>query len=248
MLFKNKTEGKMLVLGHRGSPLKEIENTVASFQRAIVDGADGVELDIRPTVDHKLVVSHDNLMKRVFGSDKKIEECTLEEIHEVAPMVPELREVFDALGPVWYDIEIKADTPLDYNREVVTLLVKELENRKDFWDKIMLSSFNPFALRQAAKATKNRYPMAPIYDCNQESHLPKLFQHGFGRFFCKTSFLKPKYDIAEREKKSKPRYPLIPWTVDTEDALETMIKLKCPAVITNNAEKIVKILEARGLR
>lgn len=248
MLFKNKPEDKILILGHRGSPLKEIENTLPSFLRAIEDGADGVELDIRPTVDHKLVISHDNQMKRVFGSDKKIEECTLAEIREVAPTVPELREVFDALGPVWYDIEIKADSPLDYNREVVTLLVEELDKRKEFWDKIVLSSFNPMALRQAAKATKNRFPMAPIYDCSPTSHLPKMLQHGAGRFFCKTSFLKPKYDIAAREKKTKPRLPVVPWTVDTDDALEEMIALKCPAIITNNPEKVVKILEERGLR
>ena len=33
------------VIGHRGSPEREVENTIESFERALVDGANGLELD-----------------------------------------------------------------------------------------------------------------------------------------------------------------------------------------------------------
>ena len=48
-----------LVIGHKGAPIQEPENRVASFRRAREVGADGVELDVRRTQDGHLVVWHD---------------------------------------------------------------------------------------------------------------------------------------------------------------------------------------------
>jgi len=51
---------KFLVIGHRGSPCSEVENTIPSFQRALdVDGANGLELDLCMTSDGVVVVWHD---------------------------------------------------------------------------------------------------------------------------------------------------------------------------------------------
>jgi glycerophosphoryl diester phosphodiesterase len=47
------------VIGHRGTPLAEPENTVAAFRAAAAQGADGVELDVRRTADGELAVHHD---------------------------------------------------------------------------------------------------------------------------------------------------------------------------------------------
>ncbi len=238
-MLENKN--RILVLGHRGAPLKEIENTLASFKRAILDGADGVELDVRVTKDHRLVVSHDNSLKRVYGVDLKVEDSTLDEIHKVAPEIPLLEDVFTSLGPICYDIEIKADQPIDYNKEVVTLLIQELEMHKEVTKNLVVSSFNPLAMRLFAKLTKNKYPMGIIYD-GPPTSLPSIMRRGQGRFFFPCSFLKPKWDIAVREKKSKKKYPVCPWTVDTVDALWEMVKLNPPFIITNDSEKIVKTL------
>lgn len=248
MILSDKKEGKILVLGHRGSPKKEIENTIPSFLQAIKDGADGVELDVRVTRDNALVVSHDNSLKRVYGVDKCVEDLTLSEIREFAPNIPKLSEVFDAVGPVYYDIEIKADSPLHFNRLVVTLLNEEIEKRPEFKEKIMLSSFNPIAMHLAAKVTKKQFPMAVIYDDNEKSTLPKPLRHGGGRFFFKCTFLKPRYDIAVREKRSKMKYPVCPWTVDTEDDLKEMVTINCPLVISNKPELMVKTLTQLGRR
>lgn len=49
---------KILIIGHRGSPLEAPENTIASFQKAIDIGVDGIELDIQRTSDDQLVVIH----------------------------------------------------------------------------------------------------------------------------------------------------------------------------------------------
>ncbi|MBK8170522.1 MAG: glycerophosphodiester phosphodiesterase [Sandaracinaceae bacterium] len=47
------------VIGHRGAPREECENTLSSFTRAIELGADAIELDVCVTRDEKIIVWHD---------------------------------------------------------------------------------------------------------------------------------------------------------------------------------------------
>lgn len=240
-----KSDEKYLVLGHRGAPLKEKENTVSSFMRAIADGADGVELDIRATKDHRLVVSHDNSLERVFGEKILVESSTYGDIKKRVGEIATLEEVFDSLGPVYYDIEIKADEPLTYKKEVVTLLWKELKKRESLWPKIMVSSFNPIAMRQFGRVSGNRFEMAVIYD-GPPTTLPHIMQRGQGRHFFKCTFLKPRWDIAGRE--AAKGYEMCPWTVDTPEALDKILPLNPPFIITNDSEKIIRILQERSRR
>jgi len=47
------------ILGHRGAPRQAAENTVSGCQRAIEQGADGVEVDLCVTRDGQVVLWHD---------------------------------------------------------------------------------------------------------------------------------------------------------------------------------------------
>lgn len=49
-----------MVIGHRGSPCEEPENTLSSFERAILrDGANALELDLCMTADGEIIIWHD---------------------------------------------------------------------------------------------------------------------------------------------------------------------------------------------
>jgi glycerophosphoryl diester phosphodiesterase len=48
-----------LVIGHKGAPTTERENSVAAFRRARALGVDGVELDVRRAAGGRLAVWHD---------------------------------------------------------------------------------------------------------------------------------------------------------------------------------------------
>ena len=50
------------IVGHRGASQAFPENTLAAFQGAVDQGADGVELDVRRTVDGALAISHDDTL------------------------------------------------------------------------------------------------------------------------------------------------------------------------------------------
>lgn len=59
--------GRPLLLGHRGArAFRSIpENSIESFERALADGCDGFEFDVRLTADGEAVICHDPSYKRI---------------------------------------------------------------------------------------------------------------------------------------------------------------------------------------
>jgi glycerophosphoryl diester phosphodiesterase len=53
-----------LIIGHRGASALAPENTLAAFDRALEDGADGLEFDVRLARDRVPVVIHDATLRR----------------------------------------------------------------------------------------------------------------------------------------------------------------------------------------
>jgi glycerophosphoryl diester phosphodiesterase len=53
-----------LVVGHRGSPAQRPENTMPSFELAVEQGVDAIELDVHLTADGQLAVIHDATLER----------------------------------------------------------------------------------------------------------------------------------------------------------------------------------------
>ena len=53
-------EPKLIIIGHRGASALRPEHTLASYQKAIDDGADFIEPDLVPTKDGYLVARHEN--------------------------------------------------------------------------------------------------------------------------------------------------------------------------------------------
>src|SRR5688572_4680709 len=67
-----KTHQKPLIIAHRGASALAPENTFAAFQRAISDGAEGIEFDVRLAADGVPVVFHDADLKRLAQRDGEI--------------------------------------------------------------------------------------------------------------------------------------------------------------------------------
>lgn len=130
---------KMLIIGHRGVPALEPENTIRSFKKAEELGADLVELDVRETKDGELAVIHDPILKRLFGSSKPVSLLTLSELKEVSKgrEIPTLDEVLASLH-IDLIVEIK----------VHGIEEKVLSKLKKFPHKVMISSFYPKVLKK----------------------------------------------------------------------------------------------------
>jgi glycerophosphoryl diester phosphodiesterase len=88
-----------LQVGHRGAKAYEIENTLESFKKAIELGANAIELDVRKSKDGKLVIIHDDNLKKVFGKDILVNQATLKELKQLTenkiPTIEEALEFID---------------------------------------------------------------------------------------------------------------------------------------------------------
>ncbi|MEK3934277.1 glycerophosphodiester phosphodiesterase family protein [Sporosarcina sp. FSL W7-1349] len=65
-----------LILAHRGASSVRFENTMAAFERAYEDGADGIELDVQVTEDGIPIVIHDPDFARVAGIRRSVSSVT----------------------------------------------------------------------------------------------------------------------------------------------------------------------------
>jgi glycerophosphoryl diester phosphodiesterase len=68
------------IIAHRGSSFLAPENTRAAVELAWHEGADAVEGDFRLSADGKIVAIHDADLRRTAGIDRRIVECTQEEL------------------------------------------------------------------------------------------------------------------------------------------------------------------------
>ena len=89
------------------------ENSLKAFRKA-VDAGFGIEMDVQITRDGKLVVFHDETLKRMCGADARLTDLTFEELQQYTladseeriPLFEDVFEVFRDKAPAV--IEIKA--------------------------------------------------------------------------------------------------------------------------------------------
>jgi glycerophosphoryl diester phosphodiesterase len=101
------------VLGHRGAPREAPENTVRSFQLALDQGADGVELDVQPAGDGTAVVIHDDSLDRTTdrtGSLAGLDWAAISAARSGGEPVPRLEQAIDwaVRTGAWVNVEVKS--------------------------------------------------------------------------------------------------------------------------------------------
>lgn len=122
------------------------ENTLTAFERAAEYGW-GIELDVRLTKDERLVVFHDDTLKRLCGLDDAIGDMTLDQVKAVrlpdGQGIPELEQVLQLVnGRIPLLVEIKS-TKIG-NCRVSEKLYELLEG---YGGSYTVQSFDPIQLR-----------------------------------------------------------------------------------------------------
>ena len=144
-----------IVFGHRGSPDLITENTIPSFQKAIDQGVEGLEFDIRLSKDKQIVVFHDATLKRLSDREEAISDLSLTELQAVELFkkedqteqvyIPSLKDMVPLLHQVKVlNIEIKSEGPFK-GHDILRPLIKFL-NTYLIDNKCIVSSFNPLLL------------------------------------------------------------------------------------------------------
>jgi glycerophosphoryl diester phosphodiesterase len=91
-----------LILGHRGSPKRFPENTIASFEDALRAGADGFETDLRLLFDRTAVLYHDDELH-----EDEAESLTYTQFAERGAMIERLEDLSRFAGRAMMVLEVK---------------------------------------------------------------------------------------------------------------------------------------------
>jgi glycerophosphoryl diester phosphodiesterase len=126
----------VIITGHRGALGTEPENTLRSFRRAVADGCDEIELDLRVTADDRLVVLHDATVDRTTDGSGEVAELTFGELRSLdaglGEVVPTWAETVAAVA-VRFQAEVKA-------ARAVPLLVESLQADPSLAARTMVTS------------------------------------------------------------------------------------------------------------
>lgn len=146
-----------LIFGHRGASADAPMNTLAAFELAAEQGADGIELDVHRSSDGAVVVLHDFDVDATTDGSGPISAMTLDQIKVLDAgkwfgeqftglRVPTLDEVFDAVGQkLFVNVEIKSRTA---ETDGVEQAVADCIARHRMAERVLVSSFNPLALHR----------------------------------------------------------------------------------------------------
>lgn len=148
---------KPLVWAHRGACGYAPENTLASFQKAVDMGADGLELDVQLTKDDQIVVIHDEKIDRTSNGKGWVKDYTLEELKEFdfnqqfkdqpSAQIPTMAEVFELIKPTNLTINIELKTGIIWYKDLEQKIV-DLTHAYGMEDRVIYSSFNHYSIQK----------------------------------------------------------------------------------------------------
>ncbi len=152
-------------IAHRGASGYFPENTNISFLKAIEMGATGIETDVHLTKDGELVLIHDEKVDRTTNGTGFVKDLTYKEIRELDAgswydekfkneKIPHLEELLEIIAKedIILNIELKNNIVQYKNIEekVINLIYKYKVEKK-----IIISSFNHYAIRKCIEIDKN---------------------------------------------------------------------------------------------
>jgi glycerophosphoryl diester phosphodiesterase len=212
-----------LLLGHRGArALKSIpENTIASFDRALADGCDGFEFDVRLTADNQLVVCHDPHIGKV-----EIARASADQLKAL----PQLQDVLARYQEsAFLDVELKVSGL----EKIIASLLKKYPPRRGF----VVSSFLPDALL-AIRQQDSKIPLGLI--CETKTQLLRWSE-------LPIEYVIPHYKLADgdliRQIKLAGR-KIIVWTVNTPAGIRRFAKHAVDGIISDNTSLLCRTLRA----
>jgi glycerophosphoryl diester phosphodiesterase len=245
---------KPLVIGHRGASALAPENTLASFERAIADGADGIEFDVRLSRDGVPVVIHDPDLWRTGSRKRTVRELTSDELARVdvgswfnrkhpalsnerysAATVPGLVDVFDLMSGTSLRLYVEIKCERDERRQLAEA-VSDLLLAYDMLDRAVVESFDLEAIK-TIKEVDNRISTAALFE-PRFSH-PFLSSSGILRAAraCGADEIALHYALATRNRvatATESGLPVTVWTVDSSRWVDQAVRWGIHALITNN--------------
>jgi glycerophosphoryl diester phosphodiesterase len=227
---------RFLNIGHRGAAAYAKENTIASFEEAIIRHADMIEFDVRRTSDGVLVVFHDRTIKTAWGRSP-VSRLTFQSVQEAARVygftVARFIDVVKRFGDrISMNIEIKAR---GFEHEVVEILTKH-----PIAFQPVLSSFFPWVVGRV-NALESSINTGLIIGKEQTYRFgflgkpvikPLAHNLGIASMHLQESIIDSRIPNRIHDLGLK----IYAWTVDDEDRMRELVGLGVDGIITNRPD------------
>lgn len=213
-----------LILGHRGSPREAPENTLRSFDLALQSGADGVELDVRPSRDGVAVIAHDDLLqvgKRARRRISRLDWPAIQRLTEAAVPCFEQVVAWAAASGAWLNVEIKATGVED---EVVARV-----RETGVAERVIVSSFEAEVVRRVGAIDSGivRYYLTKTWDEPARRRLDLAGAAGV----CLRDDAATATALAELHDRG---FPVIVWTVNDRARIRDLVAAGVAGIISDD--------------
>ncbi len=240
-----------IILGHRGAKNYAPENTLAAFNLALDQGADGVELDAKLSADGTVVVHHDATLDRTTNGKGRLARFSFAALRELdagsffseafrGEKIPSLEEVFESIGRrAVINVELtNYSTPHDSLVEKVCELVR----RHGLQKSVIFSSFNAGNLKKAARLLPE-VPRGLLALGGILGVWSRSFGFNFGAYDALHPYVT---DVTAQtvQRVHKLKRKINVWTVNTEEDVRRMAGWGVDGIMTDDPLLAVRI--ARG--
>lgn len=247
-----------LIIGHRGAAAVAPENTLISFERALTDGADGIEFDVRLAQDAVPVVIHDSTLRRTALRKGKIAALSSSELIEIDvgswfnqrrprnarpeythAKIPALADVFEMLkrshALLYLEMKCGPKDRLALAREVVKLI-----DKYSFQNRVTVESFDLASIIEI-KRLNSDIRTAALFDRKLSRPAPSAHRLIERAINCGAEEIALHRSLARRRSIAEARrrgLETVVWTIDNPLWVERAIKFGIRAIITNNPARL----------
>ncbi|HVG25649.1 MAG TPA: glycerophosphodiester phosphodiesterase [Thermoanaerobaculia bacterium] len=201
-----------LIFGHRGSPKRFAENTIASFDECLRAGADGFETDLRLLCDRTAVLYHDDEL-----DEADIESLTYIQCAERGAMVERLTDLARYAGRTRMILEVK-------RAKWEETLIEHVAA----WPGSVIASFD----HSLIASLRHRGATLPL-GITFHGYIVDVaeYAHKVGAMWCF-----PNYKFVDEEMVTSLHargVNVVPWTANRRREWERLRELRCDGVITD---------------
>lgn len=237
-----------IIFAHRGASAHAPENTIAAFELALTQQADGIELDVKLTSDGQVIVHHDATVNRTTNGQGRLKDMSLAELKKLdagasfsdqfrGEKIPSLEEVFEAVGKrTFINVELtNYNTPGDELVETVCMLVKKHQLQRH----VMFSSFFAGNLSKA-RSYLPEVPRGLLAFTGILGAWARSFGFVFGKYQALHPYLK---DMTQQEvlRVHRLKRRVHVWTVNAEEDMRRLFGWGVDAIFTDDPQRAVKV-------
>ena len=221
--------GKVLIIAHRGASAYEPENTLRSVKKALGLGADMVEVDVRASRDGQIVVMHDAVVDRTTDGKGYVKDMTLKELERLnaglGERVPTLQEVTELMRGRKAQLVVEIKVP-GIGKKVLQILKENELDRQT-----LVTSFYHPILKRVKELEPNMRTGAIIASRPMKAAQLALDANS-NALFPKHVYVDPQM-VKEAHRHDLAVYP---WTIDTSNEIEPLIKMGVDGIVTNKPD------------